>query len=86
MSYKEVWYKLKDWISLECWYDFDTITFIDLYEKMHRLESEIKNDSNLQELIIEHSIMKQFIYDNGLWDKFLNDNRFLEYLRSDVDE
>ena len=30
--------------------------------------------------------MKQFIYENGLWKKFLNDNRFLEYLRSDVDE
>lgn len=79
-------YKLKDWIRLGCFDESDTIPYIDIYKKMHRLEYEIKVDSSLQELIEEHSIMKQFIYENGLWEKFINDNRFLEYLRSDTNE
>lgn len=36
-----------------------------------------------EEIRKEHNIMKQFIYENGLWGKFLNDDRFLEHLRSD---
>ena len=42
--------------------------------------------TNLQEIRKEHNIMKQFIYENGLWEKFLNDDRFLEHLRSDDNE
>lgn len=37
----------------------------------------------VEEIRKEHSIMKQFIYENGLWEKFLNDDRFMEHLRSD---
>lgn len=42
--------------------------------------------TNLEQIRKEHSIMKQFIYENGLWEKFLNDDRFLEHLRSDDNE
>lgn len=42
--------------------------------------------TNLQEIRKEHNIMKQFIYENGLWERFLNDDRFLEHLRSDDSE
>lgn len=42
---------------------------------------------NLEEIRKEHNIMKQFIYEKGLWERFLNDNRFLEHLRvGDSDE
>ena len=42
-----------------------------------------KSQQELQEIKKEHSIMKQFIYENGLWEKFLNDDRFIEHLRSE---
>lgn len=42
--------------------------------------------TNLEEIRKEHNIMKQFIYENGLWERFLNDDRFLEHLRSDNSE
>lgn len=31
----------------------------------------------------EHSIMKRLIVDNGLWEKLLNDDEFITYLRED---
>lgn len=43
-------------------------------------------NENLQEIQKEHSIMKQFIYENGLWERFLNDDRFIEHLRSKNNE
>lgn len=65
------------------------------YEKLlykhNRLKRHCGNQMNkimeykqeLQEIKKEHSIMKQFIYENGLWEKFLNDDRFIEHLRSE---
>lgn len=49
----------------------------DLTLENDRLQQE------LEEIKKEHSIMKQFIYENGLWKKFLNDDRFIKHLRSD---
>lgn len=44
---------------------------------------EIMNiQQELQEIKKEHGIMKEFIYENGLWEKFLNDDRFIEHLRN----
>ncbi len=59
---------------------FNNLSFSDRDYKAKILLDYI---TNLQEIRKEHSIMKQFIYENGLWEKFLNDNRFLEHLRSD---
>lgn len=36
-----------------------------------------------QDIIEEHQIMKQIIIENGLWERLLNDDRFLKHLRSD---
>lgn len=49
----------------------------ELYKEIEKLQQE------LQDIKKEHSIMKQFIYENGLWEKFLNDDRFIEHLRSE---
>ena len=47
-------------------------------------ENQLKlKEQELQDIKKEHSIMKQFIYENGLWEKFLNDDRFIEHLRSE---
>ena len=40
----------------------------------------------LVELRKEHKIMARIIHDHGLWETFLNDDEFLEYLRGDDDE
>ena len=31
----------------------------------------------------EHNIMKRFIYTNGLWNRFLNYDAFIDHLRND---
>lgn len=36
-----------------------------------------------QDIIEEHKIMKQLIIENDLWERLLNDDRFLKHLRSD---
>lgn len=46
MSYKEIWNKLKEWINEQCFFDFDTINYIDIAEEMDGLESKIKDDSD----------------------------------------
>lgn len=46
------------------------------------IDNEVEIEK-LEEIRKEHSIMKQFIYENGLWEKFLNDDRFMKHLRSD---
>lgn len=38
------------------------------------------------DIIEEHNIMKQLIIENGLWERLLNDDRFLKHLRSDNNE
>ena len=40
----------------------------------------------LEELKKEHKIMERIICDHGLWETFLNDDEFLEYLRGDDGE
>ena len=40
----------------------------------------------LEEFRKEHKIMARIIHDHGLWETFLNDDEFLEYLRGDDDE
>ena len=44
------WEALKEWIDDQCLYDNDTITYMDLVEKMKELEEELndknKNDSS----------------------------------------
>ena len=47
------------------------------------LVEKMELQQELQEIKKEHSIMKEFIYENGLWEKFLNDDRFIEHLRSE---
>lgn len=39
--------------------------------------------TDLDEFKKEHAIMKRFIYTNGLWNRFLNYDGFLDYLRND---
>lgn len=39
--------------------------------------------TDLDEFKKEHSIMKRFIYTNGLWNRFLNYDAFIDRLRND---
>ena len=39
--------------------------------------------TDLDEFKKEHSIMKRFIYTNGLWNRFLNYDAFIDHLRND---
>lgn len=37
----------------------------------------------LIEISKEHKILKQFIIDNGMWEKLLNDEKFLDWMEED---
>lgn len=39
--------------------------------------------TDLDEFKKEHNIMKRFIYTNGLWNRFLNYDAFIDHLRND---
>lgn len=39
--------------------------------------------TDLDEFKKEHNIMKRFIYTNGLWNRFLNYDAFIDRLRND---
>ena len=39
--------------------------------------------NNLEEFKKEHKIMKRILVKNGLWEKLLNDDEFIEYLEED---
>ena len=39
--------------------------------------------TDLDEFKKEHNIMKRFIYTNGLWNRFLNYDAFIDHLRDD---
>ena len=39
--------------------------------------------TDLDEFKKEHNIMKRFIYANGLWNRFLNYDAFIDHLRND---
>ena len=46
-------------------------------ERIEELEDELK------EYKIEHKIMKQILIENNLWERLLNDDRFIEHLREE---
>ena len=39
--------------------------------------------TDLDEFKKEHNIMKRFIYTNGLWNRFLNYDAFIEHLKEE---
>lgn len=39
--------------------------------------------TDLDEFKKEHNIMKRFIYTNGLWNRFLNYDTFIEHLKEE---
>ena len=47
------------------------------YKTINKLTNQLK------EFKEEHKIMKQILIENGLWERLLNDDRFLKYLRDD---
>lgn len=56
-----------------------------IQDQMGRLviDLDIWQPHNDNDIKIEHQIMKRFIKENGLWDKFLNDDEFNKYLREE---
>ena len=46
-------------------------------------ELYLQTVTDLDEFKKEHSIMKRFIYTNGLWNRFLNYDAFIDHLRDD---
>lgn len=46
-------------------------------------ELYLQTVTDLDEFKKEHNIMKRFIYTNGLWNRFLNYNAFIDHLRND---
>ena len=59
--------------------EYDEKTFQDLMVDAIKK----KQEAELYNMLQEHEIMKKFIIKNGLWEKFLNDDEFLKYLRED---
>ena len=63
-------------------YDEKTVDCInainDTIKEIERLNNELEEFEEFKE---EHKIMKQILIENNLWETFLNDDRFLEYLR-----
>lgn len=53
----------------------DLDRFADQYDK--------EKTSNVDDFLQEHRIMKKFIIENGLWEKFINNKDFINYLRED---
>lgn len=46
-------------------------------------ELYLQTVTDLDEFKKEHNIMKRFIYTNGLWNRFLNYDAFINHLRND---
>ena len=46
-------------------------------------ELYLQTVTDLDEFKKEHNIMKRFIYTNGLWNRFLNYDAFIDHLRDD---
>lgn len=74
-------------------YDEETIDNISQHERHINTKKILDYITNLQQELIkfqefkeEHKIMKQILIENGLWERLLNDDRFLKYLRNDEDE
>ena len=45
-------------------------------------ELYLQTVTDLDEFKKEHSIMKRFIYTNGLWNRFLNYDAFIDHLKN----
>lgn len=43
----------------------------------------IKHVNELKNIAVEHKIMKKFICENDLWEKFLNYDDFVNWLKKD---
>lgn len=55
---------------------------MNLIKAVERKDKEIERlNKELEEFKEEHKIMKQILIENNLWEKLLNDDRFLEHLR-----
>ena len=46
-------------------------------------ELYLQTVTDLDEFKKEHNIMKRFIYTNGLWNRFLNYDAFIDHLKDD---
>lgn len=53
------------------------------YQDLIANDIKKKQAEELYNILQEHTIMKHFIIRYGLWEKFLNDDEFLKYLRED---
>lgn len=60
--------------------DVDLMICLEIEEKEQQID-QLTNQLN--EFKEEHKIMKQILIENGLWERLLNDDRFLKHLRSD---
>ena len=45
----------------------------------------VRQRKDLHDISIEHKIMKRILIENNLWEKLLNDDEFLEFLREDYE-
>lgn len=52
----------------------------ELKKENYRLKSEVESLTEFKE---EHDIMKHFIISNKLWEKFLNFDEFIKWLRKE---
>lgn len=48
-----------------------------------RRKHDLKNIKDIQNILQEHTIMKRFIIEKGLFEELLNYDNFLRYLRED---
>lgn len=52
----------------------------EIYKKCLKIFNQL---DTLIEISKEHKILKQFIIDNGMWEKLLNDEKFLDWMEED---
>lgn len=52
----------------------------EVYKKCLKIFNQL---DTLIEISKEHKILKQFIIDNGMWEKLLNDEKFLDWMEED---
>lgn len=62
---------------------FDKDNYDKLTEIYKKCLKAFDKYETLIELAKEHKILKQFIIDNGLWEKLLNDEKFLDWMKED---
>lgn len=64
----------------KCFDDENYKTLYSVYDKCLKAFDKIET---LIEISKEHKILKQFIIDNGLWEKLLNNEKFLDWMEED---